>query len=103
MTTMTEWLLPALSLILLAIGLACMLTRKRVIKQVIGLSIMLQGALVSIMDAGFINDRLDVAQSMIVSSLVVEAIVLAIALALIVNVFRYYPRGHIDDLDKLKG
>ena len=103
MTTMTEWLLPALSLILLAIGLACMLTRKRVIKQVIGLSIMLQGALVSIMDAGFINDRLDVAQSMIVSSLVVEAIVLAIALALIVNVFRYYPRGRIDDLDKLKG
>ena len=99
----TEWINPVLALILLAIGLACMLTRKRVIKQVIGLSIMLQGALVSIMDAGTINGKRGVSQSMIISSLVVEAIVLAIALALIVNVFRYHPRGHIDDLDSLKG
>lgn len=103
MTSWTDWLNPALSLTLLAIGLGCMLTRKRIIKQVIGLSIMLQGALVSVIDAGHTGDRLDVCQSMVVSSLVVEAIVFAIALALIVNVFRYHPRGRIDDLDKLKG
>jgi len=101
-----EWLdlvNPILSLVLLSIGLICLLTRKRVIKQVIGLSIMLQGALVTIVDAGRVNGDLQVAQSMVVSALVVETIILAIVLVLIVNVFRYHPRGRVDDLDTLRG
>jgi NADH:ubiquinone oxidoreductase subunit K len=40
---------------------------------------------------------------MVVSALVVEAVVIAVALALIVNVFRHYPSGDIDQLDKLRG
>lgn len=103
---MNEWLdlvNPILSLVLLSIGLICLLTRKRVIKQVIGLSIMLQGALVTIVDAGRVNGDLQVAQSMVVSALVVETIILAIVLVLIVNVFRYHPRGRVDDLDTLRG
>lgn len=103
---MNEWLdlvNPILSLILLSIGLICLLTRKRIIKQVIGLSIMLQGALLTIIEAGRVNGDLQVAQSMVVSALVVETIILAIVLVLIVNVFRYHPRGRVDDLDTLRG
>jgi len=101
-----EWLdlaNPILSLILLSIGLICLLTRKRIIKQVIGLSIMLQGALLTIVEAGRVNGDLQVAQSMVVSALVVETIILAIVLVLIVNVFRYHPQGRVDDLDTLRG
>jgi NADH:ubiquinone oxidoreductase subunit K len=94
---------PILSLALLLIGLVCLLTRTRVIKQVIGLSIMLQGALLSLVDAGLVNGHLEVTQTMVISALVVEAIVLAIVLALIINVFLYYPEGRVDELDKLKG
>jgi len=103
---MAEWLdtaNPILSLVLLSVGLICMLTRKRVIKQVIGLSIMLQGALLTVVDAGRVNGDMQVAQSMVISALVVETVVLAIALALIVNVFRYHPEGRVDDLDTLRG
>ena len=103
---MNEWLglvNPILSLVLLSIGLICLLTRKRIIKQVIGLSIMLQGALLTIVEAGRVNGDLQVAQSMVVSALVVETIILAIVLVLIVNVFRYHPRGRVDDLDTLRG
>ncbi|TEU08846.1 MAG: NADH-quinone oxidoreductase subunit K [Anaerolineales bacterium] len=102
----SEWLdlaNPILSLVLLSIGLICLLTRKRIIKQVIGLSIMLQGALLTIVEAGRVNGDLQVAQSMVVSALVVETIILAIVLVLIVNVFRYHPRGRVDDLDTLRG
>jgi len=94
---------PILSLTLLSIGLICLLGRKRIIKQVIGLSIMLQGALLTTIDAGRVNEDLQVAQSMMISALVVETIILAIALALIVNVFRYHPEGRVDDLDSLRG
>ena len=103
---MNEWLdlvNPILSLVLLSIGLICLLTRKRIIKQVIGLSIMLQGALLTIVEAGRVNGDLQVAQSMVVSALVAETIILAIVLVLIVNVFRYHPQGRVDDLDTLRG
>jgi NADH:ubiquinone oxidoreductase subunit K len=40
---------------------------------------------------------------MVISALVVEAVVIAIALALIVNVFRHYPSGDVDDLSRLRG
>ena len=92
-----------LSLALLAIGLICMLTRKRVIKQVIGLNIMLQGALVALIDSGRVNGDMQMAQSMVISALVVEAIMIAIALALIISIFRYHPEGQVDDMDSLRG
>ncbi|NLX37621.1 MAG: NADH-quinone oxidoreductase subunit K [Chloroflexi bacterium] len=100
---MAEWLAPALSLALLMLGLYCLLSRRRVIKQVIGLSIMLQGALLGIVDAGRVIEQPAMAQGMVISALLVETVVMAIVLALIVNVYRYHPEGLIDDLDQLKG
>ena len=103
---MSHWsdlLGPGLSLALLSIGLFCLLTRKRLIKQVIGLGIMLQGALVAIIEGGRTSGQGQLAEGMIVAALVVETIVLGIALALIINVFRHHPQGQTDDLDSLKG
>ncbi|GEM_PF-342689 len=93
----------ALSLVLFLLGLGCMLTRRNVIKQVIGLRIMLQGASLGIIQAGVLHRDLDLAQSLVVSSLIAEAVCIAVALALIVNVYRHYPSGDIDDMDRLKG
>ncbi|MHB1355101.1 MAG: NADH-quinone oxidoreductase subunit NuoK [Anaerolineae bacterium] len=92
-----------LALLLLIIGLYCILTRKQVIKQVIGLNIMLQGALLTLIDAGRIHGDMQTSQSLVVSALVAEVIALAITLALIVNIYRFHPRGHSDDLTSLKG
>ena len=92
-----------LGLALLATGLFCILTRRRVMKQIIGLCIMQQGALLLILDAGRAQDALDLAQSLIIAILVTEAIVLCIGLTLVVNVFRFYPTGDVDEMDRLKG
>lgn len=94
---------PLLSLALLGIGFACMVLSRRVIKQVIGLSIMLQGALLALIDAGRVTGDMETVQSIVISALVVEAIVLAVVLSLVVNVFGHYPSGQVDDLDRLKG
>jgi NADH:ubiquinone oxidoreductase subunit K len=57
----------------------------------------------SLIHAGHQNGDVRLAETMVISALVVETIVIAIALALIVNVFRRYPSGDIDKLDRLKG
>ena len=103
MAPSSDLLYPFLSIALLCIGFICLLTPRRVVKQVVGLSIMLQGALVSIVGAGQVNGKMQETQSMVISALVAEAIVLAISLAVTVNVFRFHPEGRVDDLDTLKG
>ena len=93
----------SLTALLFLIGLFCLLTRRNVIKQVFGLKIMLQGVTLSLLHAGHVCGDVRLAETMVISALVVETIVIAIALALIVNVFRHYPSGDIDLLDRLRG
>ena len=93
----------SLSVLLFLIGLFCLLTRRNVIKQVFGLKIMLQGVTLSLLHAGHLRGDVRFAETMVISALVVETIVIAIALALIVNIFRHYPSGDIDRLDRLRG
>ena len=100
------WLDPfntTLSVLLFLLGLFCLLARRNVIKQVIGLKIMLQGVTLGLIHAGQLVDDMRLAEAMVISALIVETVVIALALALIVNVYRYYPSGDIDQLDRLRG
>ena len=93
----------ALSLLLVGIGFFCLLTQRSVLKQVVGLKIMLQGVTLGLIHAGQIVRDTRLAEAMVISALIVEAVVIALALALIVNVYRHYPTGDVDRLDRLKG
>jgi NADH-quinone oxidoreductase subunit K len=106
MSTEPVWLDPvnmSLAVLLLFLGLACLLTQRNAIKQVIGLKVMLQGVTLSLIHAGHRSGDVRFAETMVISALVVETIVIAIALALIVNIFRRYPTGDIDEMNQLKG
>lgn len=92
-----------LGIVLFIIGLVGLLTQRLLIRQVIGLRIMLQGVTLGLIQAGRIAGDLRVAQSMVMSALIVEAVVISVALALIVNVYQHYPSGDIDDLNRLRG
>ena len=100
------WLGPltsALSVALFIVGLVGLLTQRNTIRQVISLKIVLQGVVLQLIEAGRANGDPSLAQSMVISSLIVEAVVIAIALALIVNVYRHYPSGDVDDMSRLRG
>jgi NADH:ubiquinone oxidoreductase subunit K len=106
MSAETPWLdLFSLALViaLFVTGLFCLLTRRNVIKQVFGLKIMLQSVTLSLVRAGHVRGDVRFAETMVISALVVETIVIALALALIVNAFHHYPSGDIDHLDELRG
>jgi len=88
---------------LFGLGLLCLLVQRNVIRQVIGLKLMLQGVTLTLILVGRLQGDLRFAQTMVLSALIVEAVVIAVALALIVNVFRHYPTGDVDDLRRLWG
>jgi len=91
------------AVLLFLTGSFCLVTRRNVIKQVLGLKIMLQGACLSLVLAGRLQGDTWLAEAMVISALIVETIVIALALALIVNVFLHYPSGDIDHLSRLRG
>ena len=105
-TPIGSWFDPVasvLSVALFALGLLGLLTQRRVIKQVFGLKIMLQGVSLALIQSGRLNGNLFAAESMVISALIVESVVMAVGLALIVNVYRHYPSGDVDDLNRLQG
>jgi NADH-quinone oxidoreductase subunit K len=103
MTSTIDSLNTYLSVALFLLGLTCLLMRRNVTRQVIGLKIMLQGVSLHLIHAGRLQGNLHFSQMMVISALIVEAVVIAVALALLVNVYRHYPTGDIDDLSRLKG
>jgi len=102
-TPWLDWLLSAVSVMLVMLGFAGMLTQKAVIKQVISLKIMLQGVALALIHAGKVNQDTRLAQSMTISAVIVETVIIAIALALIVNVYLHYPGGDTDEMNQLRG
>ena len=91
------------SLMLFILGWVCLITQKNIFKQVIGLKILLQSVTLALALGGWYQNNLNLAQAMIISALVVEAIVNALALAMIVSIYRDVPSGEIDLLRKLRG
>jgi NADH:ubiquinone oxidoreductase subunit K len=98
-----DGLLSAVSITLVITGFGGMLIQKAVFKQVISLKIMLQGVALALIHAGKIHQDPHLAQAMTISAVIVETVIIAIALALIVNVYIHYPNGDTDKMNELKG
>lgn len=92
-----------LGLALFMVGIIGLMTQRSTIKQVISIKVILQGVVLELIEAGRWHGDPSFAQSMVISALIVESVVIAIALALIVNVYRHYPTGDVDDMDRLRG
>jgi len=95
--------LPILSGVLFILGWICLISQRNVFKQVIGMKIMLQGVTLALILAGKTQENMNLAQTMVISALIVETIIIALALAMIVSIFRNIPSGDIDLLRKLRG
>ncbi|MCD4674153.1 MAG: NADH-quinone oxidoreductase subunit K [Anaerolineaceae bacterium] len=98
-----DWLLSIVSTLLVLIGFVGMLTQRVVFKQVISMKLMLQGVALALIHAGNMNQDPLLAQSMTISAVIVETVIIAVALAMIVNVYLHYPAGDTDKMNKLKG
>jgi NADH:ubiquinone oxidoreductase subunit K len=69
---------------ILFLGLYCILTKKSIIKSVIGISIMIKGGSLSFLTAGG-----PTAQVAVVLIIVIDAIVAAVLLSMAVNVYKH--------------
>jgi NADH:ubiquinone oxidoreductase subunit K len=68
------------------IGLLCFFLRRTYIRQLVGLKLMLQSVSLGLILAGWERQDMFLAQSMIISALVIEAVVIGLALTMIIQI-----------------
>ena len=84
--------------VLLAMGLYCMLGKKNLIKMVIGLEIMAKGSTLAFIGVGGAS-----VQAYVVIAIAIEAIVAAVALSIIVNVWKHTKSLDSSKMSRLRG
>jgi NADH-quinone oxidoreductase subunit K len=89
--------------LLIGIGIYCLLTMKNMVKLLIGIEIIAKGITLALMATGFAKNNLLLAQSLVISVIVVDVAVIATALAIIISINRHTKSLDVRKLTKLKG
>ena len=99
----TWYLYMAFAAGLLFIGLYCLLTMKNVIKLFIGIEVISKGVSLALLATGFVKKNTLLAQSLVITFIVVEVSLVATALAIIINIYKHTKSLDIRKLTKLRG
>lgn len=90
-------------LCLLGVGFYGLLFKRNLIKLVIALQILVKGVMLAIIAAGMVSNRINLAQSMVITIIVADTIVAVIGMALAVQVRRQIGTLDSAELSRLRG
>lgn len=88
---------------LLGVGLYGLLVSRNLIKIVVALQILVKGALVALVGAGYANGQVNLAQSLALTVIVADTIVAVMGIALGVQIRRRIGTLDVRELGQLKG
>jgi len=100
---MNLWQLYMLAIvILIGIGIYCLIARKNLIQLLIGIEVIAKGVTLSFILAGFFQGNEYIAQAIVVTIILIEAITAAVAMSLIVVAYRRTGSLDIKDFRRLR-
>jgi len=88
---------------LLAVGVYCLLSMRNLIKLFIGIEVISKGVSLMLLATGFARGNVLLAQSLVITFIVVEVSLVATALAIIINITRHTKSLDVRKLTKLRG
>ena len=89
--------------LVLLIGFYCIIVTRNLIRALIGLEILTKAVTILIILGGYLTNQLALAQSLVITLIVIEVVVIAVAAGLIVNIFNCNNSLDARKLTKLKG
>jgi len=92
-----------LSFMVFLLGLFCVISQRNLIKIIIGIEIMGKAVILNFITAGYYQNNVEVAQAIVMTAILIDAIIVAVMLALVVNVFRVNRGILADQIARLKG
>jgi len=84
-------------------GFYCVIVTRNLVRALIGLEILSKGVTLLLVTAGYLTGRAAFAQACVITLIVLEAVVLAVAAGIIVNAFQHTDSLDARDLEDLRG
>ncbi|MBR2783633.1 MAG: NADH-quinone oxidoreductase subunit K [Firmicutes bacterium] len=91
----------AMSLIVL--GILMLIMTSNMIRVVLAVEVMMKAITLLLVYAGYISGQLGLAQTFIVTQIVIEIVITAVAAGLVVNIYRKTGNRELPRLNKLNG
>jgi len=89
--------------LLIISGCYCLIRTYHLLKITIGIELAMKAVTLFITLAGFVNGNVDLAQSFVITTIVIEVVVTVVAAGIAINLYRKYGSMDIRNLRKLKG
>ena len=89
--------------LLLVAGLYCIIVTRNLIRILIGVELLSKAVVLTIVVAGYVTNRMALAQAMAITMIIIEVVVIAIAAGIIINIFRHYDSLDTRNLEQMKG
>jgi len=93
----------AAAIFLYILGLYCIVTKRNMIKLVIGFEILFHAVVYTLVLIVAQAGLLGTGQVVVALSIVIDAVIVALALALIINAFKHYKTLDVTKLRRLRG
>jgi NADH:ubiquinone oxidoreductase subunit K len=90
-------------LLVLITGIYSLIATKYLVKMVISLEIMMKSVTLLIIAVGYVTKRPELAQSMVITMIIIEAVTAAVAVGIAVGLFHSYNTLDITKIRRLKG
>ena len=89
--------------LLIIAGCYCLIRTYHMIKITIGIEVAMKAVTLFITLAGYVNGKIDLAQTFVITSIVMEVVVTVVAAGITINLYKKYGSMDIRNLRKLKG
>ena len=84
-------------------GFYCILVTRNLMRVVIGLELLTKAVTLLIVVAGYVTDRIALAQSLVITLIIIEVVVIAVAAGVILSIYRHNESLAASNLRNLKG
>jgi len=84
-------------------GFYCIVTTRNLIRTLLGLEILTKAVTLMLALAGYLTGKTALSQALIITLIVVEVVVIAVAAGLVLNIFKHYNSLDTRNLRSLKG
>ena len=97
------WLLATFVLLLFITGVYCLFATRNLLRILIGMEILTKGVTLLLVAAGYVTGRVNVIQPIVITMIVVEVVIIAVAAGVVIAAYRSNGTVNIRELRNLKG
>lgn len=97
------WTFVIFIIMLLISGFYCIIVTRNLMRALIGLELLTKAVTLFLILAGFAIDQIAIAQAMVITLIVIEVVIIAVAAGVILNVYDHNESLNITKLRNLKG